>query len=151
MACLPPLPPIMALSLTNMSLLKRPPILDFILLTHTTLGSEEPMKIPTDLSDNICPKAPRWRHLLKQSAMRLHTNLTTDPELVWAFKLRRNVLLDIIADRCTSNLILSVCSVVPFFINLVHLCYMNQFFCFFDTCFIYKKSNRNYCCTETKN
>ncbi len=65
------------------------------------------MKIPTDLSDNICPKAPRWRHLLKQSAMRLHTNLTTDPELVWAFKLRRNVLLDIIADRCTSNLILS--------------------------------------------
>ncbi len=107
MACLPPLPPIMALSLTNMSLLKRPPILDFILLTHTTLGSEEPMKIPTDLSDNICPKAPQWRHLLKQSATRLPTNLTADPELVWAFKLRRNVLLDIIADRCTSNLILS--------------------------------------------
>ncbi|GHW73581.1 hypothetical protein VCSRO153_3481 [Vibrio cholerae] len=96
----------MALSLTNMSLLKRPPILDFILLTHTTLGSEEPMKIPTDLSDNICPKAPRWRHLLKQSAMRLHTNLTTDPELVWALKHRRNVLLNIIAERCTSNLIL---------------------------------------------
>ncbi len=108
MVCSPPLPPIMALSLTNMSLLKRPPILDFILLTHTTLGSEEPMKIPTDLSDNICPKAPRWRHLLKQSAMRLHTNLTTDPELVWALKHRRNVLLDIIADRCTSNLILSL-------------------------------------------
>ncbi len=113
MACLPPLPPIMALSLTNMSLLKPPPILDFILLTHTTLGSEEPMKILTDLSDNICPKAPRWRHLLKQSAMRLHTNLTTDPELVWALKHRRNVLLDIIADRCTSNLILSILCQTP--------------------------------------
>ncbi len=63
--------------------------------------------IPTALSDNISTKAPQWRHLLKQSATRLPTNLTVDPELVWAFKLRRNVLLDIITDRCTSNLILS--------------------------------------------
>ncbi len=64
------------------------------------------MKILTALSDNISKNAPRWIHLLKQSATRLPTNLTVDPELVWAFKLRRNVLLDIIADRCTSNLIL---------------------------------------------
>ncbi|MCD1253529.1 hypothetical protein B4926_19395, partial [Vibrio cholerae] len=48
-----------------------------------------------------------------QSAMQLPTNLTTDPELVWALKHRRNVLLDIIADRCTSNLILRSIAVSP--------------------------------------
>ncbi|KFE31107.1 putative transposase [Vibrio mimicus] len=64
------------------------------------------MKIPMDLSDNISTKAPQWQHLLKQSATRLPTKLTADPELVWALKHRRNVLLNIIADRCTSNLIL---------------------------------------------
>ncbi|KDO13343.1 hypothetical protein DP83_17675 [Vibrio metoecus] len=44
------------------------------------------------------------RYQIKQSATRLSTNLTTAPELAWVFKHWGNILLDIIADRCTSKL-----------------------------------------------